>query len=55
MSAALGQTGKDWARRCSRVNRSSWKGKSKKLQNMEGQKVRMHKRILPRCPGYVSN
>ena len=36
MSAALGQIGKDWGRRCSRVNHSAWKGKSKKLQNMEG-------------------
>ena len=53
--AALGQNEKDWGRRCSRLNYSAWKRKSKKLQNMEGLKIGIHMEILPSCLGYVSN
>lgn len=55
MSAALDHIGKDWVRRDSRVNNSTWKRKSKKLQNIKEKKVGIHKKILPTCPGYVSN
>lgn len=55
MNAALGQIEKNWGGTCSRVNQLAWKGKSKKLQNMEGKKLGIHLKILASCRGYVSN
>lgn len=55
MNAALGQIGENWGGTCSRVNQLAWKGKSKKLQNMEGKKLGIHLEILASCRGYVSN